>query len=98
MTERLSLWRRMRGSPEVASCQRVTRTLQAYLDGELDAAEAPRIARHLELCRRCGLEASVYAELKSAVARRATPPADPAAVERLRRFGLQLVNQGTQSR
>ncbi len=44
---------------------------------------------HLEDCRRCGLEASVYQEIRSALARRAEPDVD--AVARLTAFGRSLV-------
>ncbi|WP_374987044.1 zf-HC2 domain-containing protein [Streptomyces fradiae] len=49
----------------------VARVLQKYLDGETDEATARRVAVHLEDCRRCGLEASVHQEIRSAPARRA---------------------------
>ncbi|MGW0734812.1 zf-HC2 domain-containing protein [Streptomyces sp. NPDC002851] len=39
---------------------RVTKVLQAYLDGETDELTARRVADHVEDCRRCGLEATVY--------------------------------------
>jgi anti-sigma factor RsiW len=44
-------------------CMRVRPLLQAFLDGELDDARRQRVARHLEACRRCGLEASTYTSL-----------------------------------
>lgn len=63
--------RLLRGTRDVASCLQATRALQRYLDGELDEVNANRISRHLDICRRCGLEADTYAEIKKAVARRA---------------------------
>lgn len=92
MTPTLSLWRRMHGSPEIASCREVGRVLQTYLDGELDQLAARRITHHLDLCRRCGMQASTYAEIKSSLARHARPPVDTAAVNRLRTFGQQLID------
>jgi anti-sigma factor RsiW len=41
----------------------VGRTLQAYLDGRVDDAWAARVEAHLEHCRRCGMDATTYAEL-----------------------------------
>ncbi len=86
-------WRRMRGSQEVASCLEVGRVLQSYLDGHVDELTARRVARHLELCRRCGLEAETYAEIKNALARRGQVEVDPGAVARLREFGARLLEQ-----
>ena len=94
MTEKrqLSMWVRMRGTPDVASCREVARALQSYLDGEVDELTARRVGRHLERCRRCGLEAQTYAEIKQALSRRGPGVVDPAAVERLRAFGDQLLD------
>ncbi len=72
------------------NCMQVARVLQSYLDGETDEVTARRIAAHLEDCRRCGLEASVYQEIHNALARRADP--DSAAVDRLRAFGASLLS------
>jgi len=70
------------------SCRQVHRVLQSYLDGQLDEVTAKRVERHLEACRRCGLEASTYTEIKTALARRRG--LDPAAVERLTDFARRL--------
>jgi anti-sigma factor (TIGR02949 family) len=87
---RPSWWRRMAGSRDVASCLEVGSVLQAYLDGEVDEVTARRVARHLEACRRCGLEAATYTDIKDALARRSSAvPED--AVDRLRRFGERLI-------
>lgn len=92
MNRRLSWWHSMAGTKDMASCMQVARQLHAYLDGEIDDVTARRIARHLEVCRRCGLEASTYTEIKSALARRGEPVPDE-ALERLRRFGNNLIDQ-----
>jgi anti-sigma factor RsiW len=73
----------------MATCREATRELQSYLDGETNEITAERLHLHLEACRRCGLEASVYREIKKALARRA-PLVDRATVERLRAFGAAL--------
>lgn len=92
MTMRQPWWRRMRGGADEASCHEVARVLQSYLDGHVDEVTARRVARHLEVCRRCGLEAETYTRIKDALARRGG--VDPEAVERLRAFGAQLVESG----
>ncbi len=97
MNGNLSMWRRMRGSAEIASCREVGHVLQSYLDGELDELAAHRITRHLALCRRCGMEASTYAEIKASLARNRTQGIDRAAVGRLREFGQRLIDDGQQS-
>lgn len=71
-----------------ADCRKAARLLQSYLDGELDEVAARRVAAHLEACRRCGLEAATYSEIKRALTRHGAVPAD--AVERLRAFGEHL--------
>lgn len=66
----------------------VARVLQSYVDGETDEVTARRVAAHLEDCRRCGLEAALYREIKNSLARREAPDQD--AVARLRAFGESL--------
>lgn len=85
-------WRRMR---EMRECMHVGPKLQAYLDGEVDEvdeATVRRVAAHLEYCRRCGLEAAAYREIKRALGAREQPAAD--ALARLRAFGEQLAAAG----
>jgi anti-sigma factor RsiW len=83
---------RMWGTKEMAGCMKVMRVLQSYLDGYSDEVTARRIANHLEACRRCGLEAATYRELKASLARRA-PQVDADIVERLRAFGQSLADR-----
>jgi hypothetical protein len=66
-------------------CMRVRPLLQGYLDGALTASERDRVAAHLEACRRCGLAASTYRNLKTQLRRLADPP-DAEAVGRLEEF------------
>jgi anti-sigma factor RsiW len=76
------------------SCRQVGRLLQRYLDHDLDDVTARRIMRHLDDCRRCGLEAAVYTEIKTSLARRgANLPAD--TLDRLRAFSQRLVREGS---
>jgi anti-sigma factor RsiW len=80
---------RRRREPQPMSCAEVAEALQSYLDTEIDDLVARRVAQHLEMCRRCGLEADTYRAIKDAVARRAMP-VDPYAMDRLRAFGARL--------
>jgi len=78
------------GHEREASCRQVMRVLQAFLDGQADEQTALRVARHLKDCRRCGLEASVYRDIKNALRRqRAEVPS--AALARLDDFTGHLV-------
>lgn len=80
----LRRWRR-----DEVRCRKVGRLLQSHLDGELDELASRRVARHLDDCRRCGLAAETYEEIKRALRRSAgTPPSG--SVDRLRAFGRQL--------
>lgn len=75
------------------NCRQVGRRLQRYLDGDLDDLTARRILRHLEDCRRCGMEAAAYTEIKASLARRSGDvPHD--ALARLREFGERLIHEG----
>jgi anti-sigma factor (TIGR02949 family) len=82
---------RLMGRGDEASCAEVADQLQAYLDGDTGPEQMQRIAKHLEHCRRCGLEARTYTEIKSALARQGEL-VDPAAVQRLTDFGRALLH------
>lgn len=84
------LWRVATSRRDLASCLRVIRELDAYLDGEIaDRLTSVRIASHLDICRRCGLEAQVLADLKAGL-RRLAPAVDSGTMDRLRRFARRL--------
>jgi len=71
------------------SCVQIARILQRYLDDGLDDADRERVAAHLSLCRRCGLDERAYVELKAALAdSRRRMPEEP--VVRLRAFAARL--------
>ena len=80
-----------------SGCLRVTRVLQSYLDGEVDAVTSARVAKHLEQCRRCGLKASTYRAIKAAITQAGpdVAPVDAEAIERLRRFAGDLAEPQT---
>lgn len=70
-------------------CRDVAEVLQSYLDGELPASRRHLVAKHLEHCQRCGIEADLYREVKRSLEQLAVPP-DRRAVQRLRRFARDL--------
>lgn len=76
-------------------CPEVGRVLQSYLDDELDEGLSRRVREHLESCRRCGLEAAAYEELKDVLGRRAAP-LRPESAQRLRDFASSLVNEDSE--
>lgn len=84
---------RYRRHTDEASCREVSRTLQAYLDGQVDELTARRVARHLDACRRCGLEADIYTRIKDALSRVDRDVAS-LPVARLRDFACQLAEEG----
>lgn len=74
-------------------CPEVRRTLQRYLDGEVDEEWAARVRAHLEDCRRCGLEADTYEALKANLETR-SPEVPDDLVARLHHFAEGLVASG----
>lgn len=80
-------WPSRRGADP--DCAQVARVLQQHLDGELDSEATHAVARHLEACLRCGMDASTYRQLKRQLSRAQQPP-DREAVERLRDFVHEL--------
>lgn len=72
-------------------CPEVGRTLQAYLDGRVDADWAARVEAHLEHCRRCGMEAKTYIDLKYALRRREMTLREE-TLANLRDFATQLAS------
>jgi anti-sigma factor RsiW len=81
--------RRLVGTRETASCMQAMKVLQSYLDGQTDDVTTRRVASHLEVCRRCGLEAATYREIKTSLARSAAR-VDSDVLARLRDFGAKL--------
>ncbi len=73
-----------------SECSRVARVLQSYLDGEVDPPTAAMVTAHLEFCRLCGLEASTYRAIKTAIAAAEPDDVDEAAIGRLRAFATDL--------
>jgi Putative zinc-finger len=75
------------------TCLQVARMLQRYLDDQLDEGAAAQVADHLDECRRCGLDAESYREVKVALASRSRP-STPEQVERLTSFVAGLISEG----
>ena len=74
----LDMFRRKGGS----RCIEIGRQIQTYLDGGLEPTTAVKVSSHLHACRRCGLTASDYRRLKSALAE----TSNPVAAEHLQRL------------
>jgi anti-sigma factor RsiW len=73
----------------VPSCEEVMEILQAYLDGEIDAKRARRVAGHLSVCDRCNTESHVYLDIKASLASRRRE-IDPQVRAALEAFALDL--------
>jgi len=86
-------WVQRRRAGREATCAEVAQVLQSYLDGHVDDLTARRVGRHLEHCRRCGLEAETYQAIKDALARRGRD-VDARSLDRLRAFGERLAEEG----
>lgn len=70
---------------DMVECRRVKPLLQCYLDGHISEEDAVRVSRHLDACRRCGLAAETFRQIKAGLSRLAGEP-DREAVARLERF------------
>lgn len=84
----LAFWRRWNNQPD---CREVRRLMQAFVDGELPAGGAERVAAHLQDCDRCGVDAETYRRVKQRLTR-LRAPADPTALSRLERFVEELTS------
>ncbi len=89
MTPTLSMWQRMLGDDSVTSCLRTRRELQRFLDGEADSVDAARIARHLDACRACGLQAAAYRAITASLREHGAPLPAP-VLERLVEFTARM--------
>ena len=89
----MSPWRRHTIVDRPLTCREVGKLLQRYLDGEADEHATAKVAEHLEDCRRCGLEADIYREIKASLARQADVLPET-TLARLRRFGERLATEG----
>ncbi len=79
-----------RHKPEV-DCREVGRVLQSYLDDNVEAGFAGKIAAHLDECKKCGLESATYTQIKDSLGD-TRPDVDDDAMSRLRSFGAKLTD------
>lgn len=83
------IFRRPRHTEGALNCIQVGKVLQQYLDDVIDPTTAELVAAHLDDCRRCGMKASEYRQIKRSLAHIA-PDTDEAAVARLRDFAARI--------
>ncbi|MBW3589298.1 MAG: zf-HC2 domain-containing protein [Actinobacteria bacterium] len=82
-------FKRAKTTSDTATCAEVMKHLQSYIDGEMrDDVTARRVAAHLEMCRRCGLEFETYKRLKNSLQQ--LGPLDQQAISRLSQFAQSL--------
>lgn len=77
---------RLRGS---MSCGDVLKVIQSYIDGEIDANTARKVAAHLEQCHHCADEEHIYAQIKTSLAKR-RHHVDMDVLEQLMSYGERL--------
>ncbi|MGH1505313.1 MAG: anti-sigma factor family protein [Acidimicrobiales bacterium] len=74
------------------SCDEIMEVLQGYLDGEVDAKTARRVAAHLDACDGCATETDVYRRLKDSLAHVPTETVDPEIMDRLQDFSRRVID------
>lgn len=89
----MKLFSRSGASGRPLSCQQVGKILQSFLDAELDEDTTDKVAEHLEDCRRCGMAADVYLEIKASLGRDA-PVVPEESLARLEEFARRLTAGG----
>ncbi len=87
----MNLFRRGSVADRPLSCRQVGKILQSFLDAELDEVSTDKVAEHLEDCRRCGMAADVYLEIKASLGRDA-PAVPEDALGRLEAFAQRLAD------
>jgi hypothetical protein len=87
-------WRRSCAPlPPYPGCREVAAVLQSYLDGELEAGDADKVAGHLEDCGRCGIAEATTRRVIAAI-RRQRPDLHAAPLDRLAGFVAELTLAG----
>jgi hypothetical protein len=86
----MNIFRRHAFAERPLSCRQVGKIIQRFLDAELDEVTTDKMAEHLEDCRRCGMAADVYLEIKASIGRNA-PVVPEEALTRLQEFSWDLV-------
>ncbi len=77
---------KLRGS---MSCGDVLEVIQSYIDGEIDADTARKVAAHLDRCHPCVNEERMYTQIKASLGRRRVH-VDVDVLEQLMSFGERL--------
>ena len=85
----MSLFRRVVIADRPLSCRQLGKILQSFLDSELDEISTDKVAEHLEDCRRCGMAADEYLEIKASLGRDA-PVSLEESLGRLVEFARRL--------
>lgn len=75
------------------TCQQVEAVMQQYLDQELEPSEVPKVLKHLEACKDCGLEAQLYQQIKTSLVAHQQSP-DDESMDRIRALAQQLAAGG----
>ncbi len=75
------------------TCQQVAVVLQQYLDEELDPNEVPKVLEHLDACKDCGLEATIYTRIKASLHAHQEEP-DDASMAKIRALATELATAG----
>jgi len=75
------------------TCEQVADVLQQYLDEELEASEVPKVLQHLEACRDCGLEATMYTRIKESLQNHQDSPSQD-SMSRIRALAEELATSG----
>ncbi len=88
----MSWWHRSQQARR-SGCAEVLPLLQTFVDGELKERDAREVTDHLRDCRHCGLEVSVYRELRASLRRRTSAP--PSEMARLEEFVHRLESDPT---
>ena len=75
-------------------CAEALAAVDAYVDGEMSAADRVELMQHLDACPPCGAEADIVAEIKAAVAATGNG-VDQDLIDRLRALAATLVPPGS---
>jgi anti-sigma factor RsiW len=72
--------------PKDMTCEQVAQLLQHYLDHEVEDGTASQVSLHLGGCEHCGIEYTVYQDIRETLVRRVRLPVDPSVMDTLHRF------------
>ncbi|MCH9805368.1 MAG: zf-HC2 domain-containing protein [Acidimicrobiaceae bacterium] len=75
------------------SCHQVAAVMQQYLDAELEPSQVPKVLKHLEACKDCGLEATMYTRIKDSLQNHQESPTED-SIARIRNLAEELAANG----